>query len=132
MLAQPWKTVAAADPDAECVVMATYLPLRSYRSIPGFLRWTFRIQRQLHASDGLLGYALATQLLRKRFWTVSAWTDERSLGRFNRSDPHRRAMDAIRPRMGRTVFVSWTVTASDVPVGWADVQRRVEDATPES
>jgi hypothetical protein len=54
--------------------MGSRLPLRSYRDIPAFLLWTLRIRRQLAGTAGVVGYALDAHLLRKTFWTVSAWT----------------------------------------------------------
>jgi hypothetical protein len=105
-----------ADHDTECTVMATLLPLQSYLYIPGF-RWTARIRRQLNESEGLVGYALDAHFVRKTFWTVSAWIDESSLGRFSRSDPHRAATEAIRPRMGQTTFL--TGRWSDATCRWA-------------
>ena len=122
----PWTAVSAPDPDAECTVVATRLPLRSHRSIPGFVAWTLRIRRQLARSPGLVGYALDAHLLAKTFWTVSAWTGRDELGRFDRADPHRAATRAIRPAMLEPAFVSWTCAARDLPVRWDEVRRRVD------
>ena len=124
----PWTTVGTADPDTQVTVMASRLPLRHYRHIPGFLRWTLRIRRQLADSPGLVGYALDAQLLRKTFWTVSAWTGGPALRSFNAADPHGRAVEAIRAQMEPSTFVVWTIPARDLPVGWDEVRRRVEAA----
>ena len=124
----PWSIVTSVEPDREVTVMATYLPLRRYRSIPRFMQWTLRIRRQLARSDGLIGYALEAQLLRKQFWTVSAWTSKTEVGRFNRADPHAAGAAAIRPLMGPTTFVTWSVRAGDLPVPWDEVHRRVAQA----
>ncbi len=121
----PWRTVSAVDPDTACTVMASRLPLRSHMRIPGFLVWTLRIRRQLARTPGLVGYGLDAQLLRKTFWTVSAWTGRAELGRFDRTDPHRAATDAIRPAMAPTTFVTWACAAGDLPIGWEEVRRRV-------
>jgi hypothetical protein len=128
MPALPWITVSKMDPDAECTVMASKLPLRSYRHIPGFLRWTLRIRRQLATSPGLVGYALDARLLRKTFWTLSAWTGRPELAKFNGSDPHHAAVKAIRSRMLPTTFVTWTCRAGDLPVAWDEARDRIEQA----
>src|SRR5207249_2391318 len=104
MPALPWSWRATPDPDATYVVMFSKLPLRRARHIPGFLADTRRIQRQLANTDGLIGYALNAQLARKTFWTVSAWQDDESLRGFVATDPHRRIMAALRPKMGPTRF----------------------------
>jgi hypothetical protein len=55
MPALPWVEARAVEPDIEYVVMASRLPLRAYRFIPGFLRDTLRIRSQLAQADGLIG-----------------------------------------------------------------------------
>ena len=132
----PWSRISTVDPGTEVTVVATRLPLRSYRHIPGFLRWTLRIRRQLAqgpsgpgsgaATSGLVGYSLDAHLLRKTFWTVSAWTGQAEIEAFVHQDPHAAGMVAIRPHMGESTFVFWTATAEDLPIRWADVRRRVE------
>ena len=124
----PWTNVEAVPPDTEVVVMASRLPLRRYRHIPGFLAATLRIRRQLAGAPGLVGYALDAKLLRKEFWTLSAWTDRRALAAFDRADPHRASVDGIRPHMARSTFTFWSTTAADVPVAWDEATRRVAEA----
>ncbi len=127
MPALPWIRTSSAPPGAELVVLATTLPLRSYRHIPGFLRWTWRIRGQLAEADGLVGYSLDARPLRKTFWTVSAWTSGAAMEAFVRQNPHAAAMAVIRPHMGRSAFVRWTVTTDDLPLRWGNVRRRIED-----
>lgn len=121
----PWAEIEPVPPETEVTVMASRLPLRRFRHVPGFLAATLRIRRQLARAEGLVGYALDAQLLRKTFWTVSAWTDRDRLYRFNRSDPHRSDVSTIRPRMDPSTFVFWTVRASDLPISWREVRRRL-------
>ncbi len=126
MPALPWFRISAGDPTAELTVMASRLPLRHYRHIPGFLRWTLRVRGQLLEAPGLVGYSLDAHLFRKTFWTLSAWTDQKAMEAFVRRDPHRSAMAAIRPHMGESTFVFWTVTAADLPITWSVARRRIE------
>jgi hypothetical protein len=123
----PWTQVDAVPPGTEVVVMASRLPLRRYRHIPGFLAATLRIRRQLARSPGLVGYALDARLLRKEFWTVSAWTDRQALGRFDRADPHKGSVEGIRPHMEPSTFVFWSTTAAELPVPWDEATRRVDE-----
>jgi hypothetical protein len=108
--------------------MASRLPLRRYRHIPRFLRHTMAIRRQLAATAGLIGYALDARLRDKTFWTVSAWTDRGKLAAFNRANPHRGSVTAIRPAMGRTTFVTWTCDPTDLPIRWDEVRQRINQA----
>ena len=86
------------------------------------------IRRQLGGTDGLIGYALDANLLHKTFWTVSAWSDREALAAFNRADPHRGAVIAIRPAMARTTFVTWTCEGTDLPIRWEEVRRRINES----
>lgn len=129
MPAQPWTRIFTVDPGTELTVMASKLPLRSHRHIPAFLRWTLRIRGQLAQAPGLVGYSLDAHLLRKRFWTVSAWTSRAAIEKFVSREPHATAMAAIRPHMDDSAFVFWTATSDDLPISWADVRRRVGEKT---
>lgn len=127
MPALPWTTGTTVDPDHECVIMASRLPLARYRHIPRFLAATMKIRRQLAGAEGLLGYALDAKLLRKTFWTLSAWDNQQALDAFSMANPHRTRVNEIRPHMRPTTFVFWTANASDLPPAWADARRRIEE-----
>lgn len=129
MPAIPWKSFTDADPEREYLVMASRLPLRSYRSIPQFLRLTRAVQRQLAATEGLVGYALNAQLTRKTFWTVSAWLDDEHLGTFARTMPHVDVIRQLRPHMAPTTFITWTVRGDALPVPWENAMARLAAAT---
>ncbi len=126
MPALPWKRIDEVDETTELTMMASRLPLRSHRHIPGFLRATLRIRRQLAAAPGVVGYALDAKLFAKTFWTVSAWRSREQLEAFAATDPHRGDVGRIRSHMEPTTFVFWTATASDLPIPWDDVRRRIE------
>ena len=127
MPALPWRRYEDVPPDTECIVMGSRLPLKSYLRIPGFLGATLRIRRQLANTPGLIAYSLNAQLLRKTFWTVSVWSNRDQLEQFARTNPHRADTDRIRPAMRPTTFVFWTARADDVPIGWDEVRRRIDE-----
>jgi hypothetical protein len=125
--ALPWKAYETVDPDTECTVMASRLPLRSHAKIPGFVAATMRIRRQLAGSTGLIGYALNAELSAKTFWTLSAWRSQQDLDQFARADPHATDVGKIQPNMEPTTFVFWTARAGDLPISWDEVRRRIAD-----
>ena len=125
MPALPWAKIVDPEPDREYVVMASQLPLARYRSIPSFLAATVAIRNQLAHAGGLIGYALDAHLLRKTFWTVSAWESQEALQRFNRNDPHHARVERIRPGMQPAAFVFWTTPGSRLPIAWDDARRRL-------
>lgn len=67
MPALPWTSISTAETGTQLTVMASRLPLRAHRHIPGFLRWTLRIRHQLAQTPGLVGYSLDAHLLGKTF-----------------------------------------------------------------
>ena len=89
MPALPWTTIRTPDPARTYLAYATKLPLTKHRYVPGFLRDTLRIRRQLRSAPGLVGYALLADLRHATFWTVSVWEDEASLRAFAGAEPHR-------------------------------------------
>jgi hypothetical protein len=118
MPALPWVERMHIEPDRDYVVMASRLPLRSYRFVPGFLRDTLRIRRQLATTAGLVGYALNAQLLRKTFWTFSVWSDQASLDAFAAADPHRTIVARMRTRMNQSRFEFLHARGAEIPSDW--------------
>lgn len=119
MLPIPWKSFAAPRDDKEYVALLSFLPLKRYRKMPKFAGLTMETIGQLAKSHGLIGYSLGAELLRKRFWTLSAWEDQQALMDFVEQIPHSRIMQELAPHMGKTQFARWTVRASEIPIPWA-------------
>ena len=118
MPALPWVQRETLDPETTYLAMASYLPLKRRRSIPGFLRDTLAIRRQLARAEGLVGYALDAEVVKGVFWTFSVWRSQEHLDSFARSDPHRRIIERLRPRMSQTRFEFFPVSADNVPMTW--------------
>src|ERR1700749_895763 len=102
MPALPWTQRQPVDPGRTYLAMASRLPLRRRRSIPGFLRDAMAIRRQLAGARGVVGDALHAAVPRKSSWTFSGWEDQASLDSFAGSDPHRAITRWLRPLMGPT------------------------------
>jgi len=64
MPALPWTQRREVDRGRTYLAMASRLPLKRSRSIPGFLRDAMAIRRQLARADGMVGYALDAELTR--------------------------------------------------------------------
>jgi hypothetical protein len=123
----PWNPRTPVEPDREYAVMASKLPLKSHSSIPGFLRGTLTIRRQLRSAPGLVGYSLLGELAGKTFWTFSVWEKRADLDNFARTNPHSRIIQRLRPKMGHGVFEFETVEGSRLPWGWEEVKRHVRE-----
>lgn len=120
MAGTPWRQLSTVEPDRDYLVMASWLPLASHRTIPKFLRLTLAVARQLEDTAGLVGYSLLAQPLAKTFWTLSAWQDGKALAAFTRTMPHSQVMNELRPFMTTSKFSQWTVVGSLLPVTWHD------------
>ena len=93
--------------------MASHLPLERFTSTVRFFRAVQAIRKQLTTADGLMGYTLRAHLLAGDYWTLSVWQDENALRAFMGASPHLEIMSALKPLMGPTKFVTWTITAAD-------------------
>lgn len=120
----PWRSHAPAAPGREYVVLLSYLPLGSFRSLLRLAVYSARIRRQLRASAGLVGYSLRAELVRKRFWTLSVWEDEAALRTFVMASPHAAVMQALTGHMGPTRFTRWAVKGSELPLRWDEALAR--------
>jgi hypothetical protein len=109
----PWTARAEMEPGSGYLVMASHLPLKRISATVRFLRGVSAVRRQLAAADGLVGYTLRARPLARDYWTLSVWTDEGALRAFMRTPPHVQLMTSLRPYMGPTKFVTWSITAAD-------------------
>jgi hypothetical protein len=121
----PWKTYESPTPGARYLALISYLPLKHFRAIPNFFRFSFEIQRQLRTAPGLIGYALEARPFSRKFWTLSAWQDEQSLQDFVGALPHSRVMKDLAPHMGKSQFAQWTVESPEIPLDWAAAKARI-------
>ncbi len=127
MPAVPWIQPQAPAFEAEVTVMASRFEVRSLRQVPGFLRASMVLWRQARRSEGVRGLALRAEPFRRTFWTVSAWRDRDAIDAYAASDPHRSVMRSRRGVMKESVFVFWTAPASELPITWEEVERRVAE-----
>lgn len=121
----PWKTCEPPSPEKRYVALISYLPLKHFRAIPKFFLFTFEIMRQLRNSPGLIGYSLDAQPFARKFWTLSAWRDQKALRDFVGAIPHNRIMQSLAPHMGKFQLAQWTVESSEIPLNWASAKARL-------
>src|SRR5262245_51469655 len=109
----PWTSRAELEPGPEYLVMASHLPLKRLTGTVAFFRAVSAIRKQLAGADGLVGYTLRAKPLSRDYWTLSVWQDETALRAFMRTPPHAGVMTSLRPLMGPTTFLTWTIGAAD-------------------
>jgi hypothetical protein len=124
-----WEQFANPGPQAECLCLATYFHLRSAWKIPRFLRFTASIREQLNDADGLIGYTLRSRPLRRQFWTLSAWLDQKHLLAFVRAAPHLDVMSRLRGDMAAFSSARWEAPGSTIPPLWSEALRRLHAET---
>jgi hypothetical protein len=125
MPALPWFEAKPIASEREYSAMASRLPLARYRSVPGFMRDTLRIRRQLAAAPGLVGYGLKADLFAKTFWTFSVWEDRASIDTFAASEPHGQIIKRLRPKMTESQFSFFDLSGSSLPMSWAEMTASV-------
>jgi quinol monooxygenase YgiN len=129
MPALPW-TTGPFNPtgDRELHVLTSTLPLTHYRDVPRFLRWGMKIRKQLATTDGCAGYSLDARLLRKTFYTLSAWEDRDAMNRFVRSGQHAAMLADMGGRLGESTFVESSTDLNGLPLDWAAAKQRLANA----
>jgi hypothetical protein len=126
----PWFTFVPPDANRDYLALLSYLPLNKHRAIPAFLRFSFRIQKQLRGTPGVIGYSLRAKMLSRNFWTLSVWEDQQSLTDFVAKVPHGEAMRAMTPHMGQPKFTQWKVAGSSLPLSWEEAMHRSQQGAP--
>ena len=112
-------------PGNRYLALISYLPLKHFRAIPKFFRFTSEIRRQLRTAPGLIGYSLEARPFSRKFWTISVWRDEQSLTKFVGTFPHSRVMQVLAPHMGKSQFAQWTVESHEIPLHWTTAKARI-------
>jgi hypothetical protein len=123
----PWKSLAPADNRREYFALLSYLPLKSYWTIPMFFSFTFRILAQLAKTSGVIGYGMRAKLLSRQFWTLSVWENQNALMDFVKRVPHGEAMKAMISHMGPTKFTQWKIPGAAVPPKWDEAIGRSQE-----
>jgi hypothetical protein len=59
---------------------------------------------------------------------LSVWKDNTALRDFMRTSPHIQLMTSLKPYMGPTKFVTWTISAADGRPGMAGALEHLETA----
>ncbi len=109
----PWTSRAEMEPGTGYLVMASHLPLNRISATVRFFRGVSAVRKQLATADGLVGYTLRARPLARDYWTLSVWRDNTALREFMRTSPHAHLMTSLKPLMGPTKFVTWTIPAAD-------------------
>ncbi|MFG2984152.1 DUF3291 domain-containing protein [Streptomyces sp. NPDC048258] len=123
----PWSTPTQAAPDAEVYVMASRFETVTLTGALRFFLKTPGIIGQIRKAPGAHGVALRARVLGRTFLTLSAWEDRDALYRFARSEPHRSSSRAAAAFMKESAFTFWTVKAAELPIGWAEAERRLAE-----
>ena len=112
--------------------MGSTLVLRSYRSVPSFLRAAMQLRRVVQRSPGASGVSLVAQPTRKTFWTLSAWEGQDALDSFVRSREHAAVTQKFHDRMHHSDFRFWTLPRASLPEArgnaaglWAEARARL-------
>ncbi|MGW7435445.1 DUF3291 domain-containing protein [Streptomyces sp. NPDC054849] len=123
----PWSTPTAPAPDAEVYVMASRFETETLAGAFRFFLKAPGIIGQIRKAPGAHGVALRARVLSRTFLTLSAWEDRDALYRFARSEPHRSSSRAASGYMRESAFTFWTVRAAELPLGWAEAERRLAE-----
>jgi hypothetical protein len=121
----PWKSFGPLEPEREYLVLASSIPPRSLSSTWRMFRGASAVRRQLAQTDGIVGFTLLAEPLRKRYATLSVWTDDAALGAFAGTQPHHALMASLAPEMGPTKFVRWSIRGADGRPSWSDALARL-------
>ena len=124
-LRTPWVRRAEVKEGEEYLDMVSYFRLKGLRIMPRFLWNSLRIERQLLASQGLLGHSSGARLKSLEFWSITVWEDEEALQRFVHARPHTGIMQTMRVHVARSEFIRWKVAEAGVPPDVEEAEDRL-------
>lgn len=121
----PWKTIKALDPTLEYVVLASSIPPKSVASTGRLFRGSRAVRKQLMATEGVMGFSMLAEPLRKHYATLSVWRDEAALDGFVGAHPHDELMTSLVAEMDATKFVRWTISGANGHPTWREALDRL-------
>lgn len=121
-------SATAEAPAEQYVAIATYLPLRRWRDVFPFLRLVGRVLQQAKESPGNLSAKTKANLVSKKFWTCTVWTNRKAVNAFMTAEPHATAIRRMADwAADDAAFGEWPVTGSEI--GWPEAMRHLEQPT---
>ncbi|MFI6316638.1 DUF3291 domain-containing protein [Nonomuraea sp. NPDC050556] len=123
----PWTTPHSPEGHETALIMASRFEVRSFKDVPRFFLNSLAAWRQVRKAPGAFGASLVARPFKRTFQTLSAWESREHLMAFVNTEPHRAIMKAMRPTMSDSAFVFWNVSATDLPITWAEAERRLDE-----
>jgi hypothetical protein len=121
----PWTVPNTPPRNAEVHVFVSRFETRTLWGALRFFARTPGVWQQVTKAPGAYGVTMKAALLRRTFWTLSAWESPAALKAFARSGTHAPTAQGLASLMRDTKFVTWTVTADDLPLDWSEALRRL-------
>ncbi|NJP49249.1 DUF3291 domain-containing protein [Streptomyces sp. SBST2-5] len=121
----PWTVPNTPPAGTEVHVFASRFETKTLWGALKFFFRTPRVWRQVSRAPGAYGATLKAEVFKRTFWTLSAWESGKALGEFARSAPHAGTSRGLAGQMRDAKFVSWTAKSSELPMDWAEAQRRL-------
>src|SRR5688572_8325037 len=111
LLKRPAVVIDRAPKSETFVSIVTFVPIARWRNVMGSFKLSNRVEGQIKKSPGIVAYSLATNPLRRHFWTYSIWSDMASARAFTRAEPHATAIERFKDWAGEgSAFVSGNLT----------------------
>lgn len=121
----PWRQVATSSATGKAMVVVTAVEIK-WGQRTAFFQYTKQVLASMNSHEGLLGYSFRFQLVGNRAWTMTAWQDQASLGKFVRSTAHQTAVDEGSRTTDRMKFHTLELPVDSLPLPWAEAVQRVE------
>ncbi|MDL2077836.1 DUF3291 domain-containing protein [Streptomyces sp. GXMU-J15] len=121
----PWTAPQTPPPGTEVHVFASRFETTSLMGALRFFLRTPGVWRQVSRAPGGCGATLKAQVFRRTFWTLSAWESPQALKEFSRTGTHAPTARRLAPLMRDSKFASWTAKSEDLPLDWAEAERRL-------
>lgn len=109
-------TLVTDRPLVVALTEARLKPDRNDRQL--FWREVRAVEASLANQPGLVGYSLRTRILGSDVWTMTIWTDEKSLDAFVRGDAHGRAISQSDRALELVRFARLRLGPAEVPLPW--------------
>ena len=112
-------------PEGPVLHVATYFRRTAgWRQARDFSKFNRQVETQIESTPGALAYSLQRLAIGRDFWTLSLWSDQRSMRAFVGAGSHRAAADWLDPATKAAgTYTQWE--APQPSLRWAEAYERL-------
>jgi hypothetical protein len=123
-----WTSILEVDPKRDYLAFAEMGERKSMWSFFSFIMRTRKVQGQLKAAKGVIGYTARLEFSSKKLVMVAVFENEKAFTEFAHAGQHAQCMEKTRPDLkgGGLKYAKWSISGADIPLKIDDAINKIQ------